>query len=105
MIQFIEKYAGASGIISLFISEGDPRPAAEQIHENYSHGGGWNPFEGFVFDYGDILIEKSTITYPEDPPLKAVAYARLREEVLILFEHSWLVIVQPDGTWQVSRLD
>ena len=88
------------GFIPEFLSEDDPRPAREQIHENYAHGGGWRPFPGFTID-----DHKVRLCYPGDPPMRLEAMSMLREEVLLLFEHSWLVIVQRDGTWEAAHLD
>ena len=53
------------GFLPSFLSEADPRPAAEQIHANYTHGGGWNPrLHGQSFDPVTLAL-----TYPGDPPL------------------------------------
>jgi hypothetical protein len=88
------------GYIPSFIDEADPRPAKEQINEHYSHGGGWRKFPGFTLDMGRMQL-----LYPGDPPTNVRAMAILREEVLVLFEHDWFVIIQPDGTWEAARLD
>lgn len=88
------------GFIPLFVREEDPRPMKVQLHENYSHGGGWHPFEGFTFDK-----EKLTINYPGDPPNRAIGSIQIRDETLILFEHAWVMILQKDGTHEISRMD
>lgn len=86
------------GLIPSFLSDKDPRHAKEQINDNYAHGGGWSPFQGFKLE-GDVF------QYPEDPPLRLIAETELRGEVIRLYEHSWLVIIQPDGSWETSRVD
>src|SRR3982751_2684992 len=36
------------GAIPYFLDEDDPRPAREQFHERYNHGGGWRPMPNFT---------------------------------------------------------
>lgn len=92
------------GLIPSFFSDLDPRPAKEQINERYAFGGGWHPFPSFVVvDPADPLVLQG---HPEDPPLYAIAEAKLRDETIRLYEPgSWLAIFQPDGTFEVSRCD
>lgn len=85
------------GPIPGFLSEDDPRPAAEQIAENYC--GGWDSFKGFT------LGSDETLLYPGDPPLKPIAVTRLRSELIVLYEHAFLRIEQPDGSFDVARID
>jgi hypothetical protein len=90
------------GFIPGFLSEDDPRPAQEQIDENYAHGGGWMEFsDAFTMDDRRRLISK----YPEDKPLEALAYAHLRDETIYYYDHSWVAIVQPDSSFCVARID
>ena len=35
------------GLLPGFLSVDDDRPAKEQLHENYAHGGGWHTLNGF----------------------------------------------------------
>jgi hypothetical protein len=88
------------GYLPGFLSDADPRPAAEQIDDNYRHGGGWHKFEGFAFD-----PKRLTLKYPGDPTFRALAMTSLRDETLYFFDHSWLLILQKDGAWEVARLD
>jgi hypothetical protein len=102
--------AGRLGWIPEFFSEGDPRPAAAQLNENYAHGGGWRPFEGFVLtsrgdDGVQLPVAEWRLQYPGDPAYAPVAFAYMRDEVLVLFPYGWLLIMQPDGKWKVSRVD
>lgn len=87
------------GFIPLFLNEDDPRPAREQINEAYKHGGGWFHFSGFE------MLESGDLQFPGDPPIKRLAMTVFREEEISLYEHSWLVIKQPDGSWEVARID
>ena len=105
MFHFTEKYPEAAGLLPLFLDRDDPRPAREQIHESYAHGGGWHEFTGFTphIDWADPL--KSYLSYPDDPPMRAIAFALFGEELVLLFQHSWCAIVQPDLSTDVARLD
>lgn len=86
------------GLIPTFLDNHDPRPAAEQFNSRYIAG--WNPFDGFKFD-----PVKRTLKYPSDPLLEVISEIRFRNERIMLFPSDWVVIVQPDGSWQVSRMD
>lgn len=90
-----------TGYIPQMLSLLDPRPAVEQLNENYAHGGGWHDFQGFTLVPGD----EPKLTYPGDPPTHAIAYWELRDELIILFENSWVAVVQPNGSYRISRMD
>ncbi len=87
------------GFIPEMLSEEDPRPVREQLDENYAHGGGWDPFKGFK------MREDNSIKYPGDPAHPPLARARLREETIYFYESAWVAIVQPDGSFEISRMD
>ena len=93
------------GILPQMLVLDDPRPAREQLHERYAHGGGWMPFSGFKLQRPSDDPLTWTIKYPEDPPHEAIAYTVLSPEVIILFEHCWVAIVQRDGSYSISRMD
>jgi hypothetical protein len=87
------------GIIPDMIRESDPRPAREQLHTGYSHGGGWHPFNGFTLNAND------TLSYPGDPPVIPLAEIRLREERIVIYRHAWVAIIQPNRSFEVCRMD
>ena len=93
------------GYIPDFLFESDARPAGVQINERYAHGGGWHPIAGpWPRAPGPQLI------FPPDPPApqvvyRMVAWTQLREERIMVYEHSWVAIVQPDDTYEIARLD
>jgi len=87
-----------AGHLPYFFDPKDPRPAAAQLHENYGHGGGWRPMQGFRYT-------KQALYYPGDPPYPLAALAYLRGEELRLYRSAWLAIVQPDGSFEVGRVD
>lgn len=100
MIYFTNQQA--AGYIPWFLDEDDPRPAKEQINQNYISG--WNEFEGFIL-HDWKKPDRAYLSYPDDPPMREKSRAKLRDETLILFQSDWFAIVQPDGTFNVARLD
>lgn len=88
------------GLIPGFFLDSDPRPAREQAAERYAHGGGWKPMRGFEFN-----PETNCLEYPDDEPTRPLAEWMLRDERIVVFEHAWVAIIQPDGTFEVSRMD
>jgi hypothetical protein len=88
------------GHLPFYLSEDNPRPAKEQLDQNYRHGGGWQPFQGHRFN-----PERLTLSYPGDPPMQAIGETKLRDERIILFESAWVVIIQKDGSYEIARMD
>lgn len=89
------------GFIPSFLSENDPRPAREQIDENYSHGGGWSPYPPEAW----TLLDNHVIKYPGDPKLKPRAQAKLRDETIVVYDGGITAIFQKDGKVEIARLD
>lgn len=87
------------GLIPSFLSETDPRPAAEQINTNYGFAGGWNPQPKFK------LLNDGSLEYPGDPVLHPLFESRLRDEHIFVYEYGYTAIVQKDGSFEVCRLD
>jgi hypothetical protein len=85
------------GFIPMFLSEGDPRPAKEQINSKYQSG--WNSFPGMK------MLPNGNLRYPGDPDYEILAETRLRDEVIRFYNYAWVAIVQPDGTFEVCRMD
>lgn len=86
------------GYLQFYLSEGDPRSAKEQLDEAYSFAGGWRPFDGFK-------MTPKGLEYPGDPPQLLLAECKLRDETVRLYECSWVAIVQPDGSYEIARMD
>jgi hypothetical protein len=86
------------GLLPSFLIEEDPRPAKEQFQERYIYGG-WRPMKGFKLN-GDYAL-----WYPGDPLLHPIAMTKLRDEIIFLYRHDWVAILQPDGSFEVSRMD
>jgi len=89
------------GFIPSFISAANPASAKEQIDANYAHGGGWRSSNSFTMGKDQELISK----YPEDPDLFPLAIGHLRDEIIYFYDYAWTAIVQPDGSFEVARLD
>jgi hypothetical protein len=87
------------GFIPYFLDEDDPRPAREQFDTAYHHGGGWRPFAGFE------MLPDGNLNYPGDPPVLVLAETKLRDETIRFYEHSWVAVIQPDGSYEISRMD
>jgi len=87
------------GFIPDWLDDRDPDGAAQQIHKNYGHGGGWQSAIGFE------LQEGGGLKYPGDPLLKPLAKSKLRDETIYFYDHSWVCVVQPDGKFDVARID
>jgi len=98
--------AGQLGFIPQFLSDFDPRPAAEQFIDAYAHGGGWHSFgKGQWKLQLPILPESASeyalarLIYPGDPAYKCVAHAVLHFGT----DKAELVLVFPFGPWVVVK--
>ena len=88
------------GFIPNFLEENDPRPAAVQINDRYGFGGGWQPMPRF-----EMNIKTGVLRYPGDPALYPLFISKLRDEVIRVYPHAWVSILQPDGSYEVARMD
>lgn len=74
--------------------------ARDCLDRQYKHGGGWDPFKGFA------MSDSGVMTYPEDPPLYPIASFLLENgELVYMYQYSWVAIVQPNGDFEVARMD
>ncbi len=86
------------GFIPQWLSEGNPKSAAQQLHDGYAFGG-WDPFQGFT------LNKDNSLSYPGDPPQRPLAQAKLRDELIVFYPSSWVAVIQPDRSFEVCRMD
>lgn len=86
------------GYIPEFVFEDDERSAKEQLNERYVFGG-FRPFKGFK------LEADNSLHYSGDPPMRPLAQAKLRDELIVFYPHSWVGIIQPDRSFEVARMD
>lgn len=87
------------GFLPMMIDGLDPRPASEQFDTGYQHGGGWHPQDRW------ILNKDNTASYPGDPSMSPIASAMLRDELILVYRHGYVAIVQPDRTFEMCRMD
>lgn len=87
------------GLLPMMLDPSDPDPARVQFDKNYQHGGGWYPQPNFK------LLDNNVLSYPGDPPFAPVAMTKLRDELILLYEYSYVAIIQPDRTFEVCRMD
>lgn len=103
MIAFVQIAPGVTldhfGLIPTFLRDGDTRPAREQFAERYAFGGGWNPNPRF------LMLSGYRLKFPGDPPLRPAAALILRQERIVLYPHSIVAIIQPDGSFEACRMD
>lgn len=85
------------GLIPSFLAAEDPRPAKEQLDAAYISG--WRPFKGHTMD------NQFNLQYPEDPPTRPLALTKLRNEMIVVYEHAWVAIIQQDRQFEVCRMD
>jgi hypothetical protein len=86
------------GIIPSFLDTDDPRSAIEQFDAHYI--GGWNKFDGFTWD-----ADNETLSYSGDPPMKPISMMLFRKEVIVMFPYEWVMVIQPDHSWEIARMD
>lgn len=103
-MMFVARMRGATldhmGYIPSFLFDEDPRPAAVQINERYVHGG-WDTTWSSQF----VMLDGDVLQWPQDPPQYPICELRLRDERIVLYPASVVAIIQPDGSFEVSRLD
>lgn len=92
-----------TGLLPLIISDRDPRPVKDQIEDRYAHGGGYRPLNGFKLKRPATSV--LYLHYPGDPPFYEVARTQVRDELVVLFDSSFVAIIQPDGSFAVTRMD
>ena len=85
------------GYIPSFLHEDDLRPARKQFDDAYISG--WNPFKGHT------MLPNGNLAYPGDPEVRLLAETKLRDEVIRFYDHAWVAIIQPDGSYEISRMD
>lgn len=86
------------GFIPSFLNKDSPATTIQQL--NAGQPGGWHKFEGFKFDK-----DRKILTYPGDPPMKAISTMHFKDDIVLLFPHSWVLVLQPDGKFEVARCD
>lgn len=103
MVEWIKKHPRTSldtlGYIRFWLTEDNPASAKEQLHANYTHGGGWRPFKGHT------MLPNGDLAYPGDPPRRLLWEAKLREELVRVYQDAWVAVIQPSGEYEICRMD
>jgi hypothetical protein len=87
------------GILPDMLDPANPKPAREQLDEGYRHGGGWHAQPGFK------LRDDDSLKYPGDPSFPPLFEMHLRHERILVYEHGYVAIIQPDRSFEVCRMD
>lgn len=83
------------GSLPSMMSALDPRPAVQQINDLYP----WFSHKGFK------MLPAGILHYPGDPDMPPLFMAQLRDEVIYLYEYSWVAIVDRAGDFDVARMN
>lgn len=86
------------GLLPTFLDEADPRPAQEQLDARYNGSPNWRTEPA-------SLDSKNRLCYPGDPPLPPLAMTMLRDELIVLYPGSFVVVMQPDRSFVFQRMD
>ena len=81
----------------IFLPE-DRRKATDQANERYVSG--WEPQDGWV-----VNIRTGEAQYPGDPAVMPVAATIQNAETILLYPSSYVCIIQPDGSYEMARMD
>lgn len=91
------------GFLPDILLSNDKRTVREQLEDRYAHGGGWRPFPEGHFKLNRMTM---TLKFPGDPLFKPIAFTQIGDETVVFYPNcSLLAIIQPDGKFEVSRVD
>lgn len=90
------------GYIPEFLIADDPRSAREQFNDRYAMigGGGWHRTAA-----RGLVMKDDGLHFPGDPVMVLLAEAKLRDETIRFYNRSWVSITQPDGSYEIARMD
>ena len=86
------------GLIPSFLNEASDAPTIKQL--DAGQPGGWRKFDGFTFD-----AKHEILSYPGDPPMKAMSKILFNNDIIMLFPHAWVLVLNADNRWEVARMD
>lgn len=92
----------AFGFIPMMLSPTNMTPMWKQVDQGYAHGGGWNDFDGFEVSTDDE--GKYMLTYPGDPAYHERGRIVFGDEMLVIFDYSWVLWVHGDEH-KIARID
>jgi hypothetical protein len=83
------------------LTSDDKRPIKEQLEDRYAHGGGFRPIKGFKMNPKTLIMR-----FPGDRPFKPAAATTINHEKVVFYPYcSLLAIIQPNGDFDVTRVD
>jgi len=86
------------GFIPAFLSLDDPRSSRDQIGQAYVSG--WSHMPGFILDHTSMRLK-----YPGDPAMSPLARVNIRDEWVYIYPSAWVLILSPNGDFEVARID
>jgi hypothetical protein len=89
------------GFLPDILRRDDPRPVREQLEDRYAHGGGYRAKSFDKFKLGKNMVLK----WPGDEPQKPLAATLINDELVVLYPHALLLVMQSDGKFEVTRVD
>lgn len=93
----------AWGLIPEFLDPWDERGAADQIHENYQHGGGWRDCVGSM-EFVDPGVGLARLVMNGEQ-FREVGRMVFGDERLFLLDCQFVLVQGPKGTIRVARVD
>lgn len=93
------------GHLPCWLDPADPRPAREQLDAHYRKYGGWRPSPEGRWRVGEGGAFLEPLDYPSDPIRPLLATMKLRDEEVRFYHGAWTMIVQPDGSYEIARMD
>jgi hypothetical protein len=89
------------GYIPSFLRVDDDRPAKVQLNERYNRlaGASWRKTAA------QFTLSPHGLKSQSDPMMRVLAECQLGDENIRLYEGSWVAVIQPDGAFEVSRMD
>lgn len=97
-----------AGYLPMIIVPQSPEPAKVQIEQRYAHGGGFYKFNGFnLVGDRDTPAGHLCLSYPDDLLNHEISRIHLpkTDELVVLFEGSFVAIIQANGDFEVTRMD
>ena len=89
-----------AGYIPGWLREDDPRPVQEQLDSAYAAQGGFRPQNGFKY-----FSVSGAMKFPGDPAMMPCCTIMIRDELVIIYKHGYVAIVQADKSFVIARMD
>lgn len=94
----MQHYHHVWGFIPTFLDEANPKSTIEQLDEGYVSG--WRPFNGFELNKNTLAL-----SYDGDPDMHPIDKMQFRDDVIAIYPHEWVMVLMPDGKYEVCRMD